>query len=100
MAHADDFGQRLVGLLPNLRRFALSLTRSADAADDLVQVTCERAIAGRSGFEPGTRLDAWLFRIMRNSWIDVARRRKTRGETIDIDAVMPIGLRVPEGISG
>ena len=81
---AEDFGTQLVALLPNLRRFALSLTRSRDSADDLVQVTCEKAISARATFEEGTRLDAWLFRIMRNAWIDLIRRNKTQGETIEI----------------
>ena len=79
------FGQQLIALLPNLRRFALSLTRSVTAADDLVQVTCEKALANQSGYQPGTRLDAWLFRIMRNAWIDQVRRDKTAGEATPVD---------------
>ena len=82
---ADEFGRQLVALLPNLRRFALSITRSRDSADDLVQVTCEKAIAARASFVVGTRLDAWLFRIMRNAWIDLVRRNKTQGETVELD---------------
>ncbi len=85
---ADDFGDKLVALLPNLRRFAIALCRSRDLADDLVQITCEKAIAGRESFDPATRLDAWLFRIMRNTWIDMARRKKTQGVAVDI-ADMP-----------
>lgn len=81
----DPFAQQLIELLPNLRRFALSLTRSSTSADDMVQVTCEKALANKTSYQDGTRLDAWLFRIMRNSWIDQIRRNKTAGETIDID---------------
>lgn len=77
---AAAFGRDLVALVPNLRRFALSLCRSRDVADDLVQATCERALAGRAGFTPGTRMDAWLFRILRNLWID--RHRKTTAEGV------------------
>ncbi len=80
----DSFSDDLIALLPNLRRFALSLCRRADLADDLVQTTAERAFAARSRFDPATRLDAWLFRILRNAWIDHARRVKTQGVTIDI----------------
>lgn len=94
------FGQRIVALLPNLRRFALVLTRDPDAADDLVQQTCERAIAGRERFDPATRLEAWLFRIMRNAWIDLVRRRKTRGAELPVedaeDASAVDGRRVAE----
>jgi len=81
----DEFGQQMIALLPNLRRFAISLCRSSDIADDLVQETCEKALANQSSFKPGTRLNAWLFRILRNCWIDRIRHAKTRGICIDID---------------
>ena len=80
----DSFSDDLVALLPNLRRFALSLCRRADMADDLVQITAERAFAARERFDPATRLDAWLFRILRNAWIDETRRAATRGPAVDI----------------
>lgn len=80
----DRFSDDLIALLPNLRRFALSLCRRADLADDLVQTTAERAFAARDRFDPATRLDAWLFRILRNAWIDHARRTRTQGVTVDI----------------
>lgn len=80
----DDFGERLIAFLPNLRRFAISLCGSRDAADDLVQMACERALANAERFEPGTRFDAWMFRILRNLWIDQVRRRKTVGVQDDI----------------
>ena len=82
---ADDFGQDLIAFLPNLRRFAISLCKSRDVADDLVQETCEKALANRGGYQPGTRMDAWLFRIMRNAWIDRTRRQRTEGVKTDID---------------
>lgn len=81
---ADAFGNSIIALLPNLRRYAISLARSREIADDLVQITCEKAFAARASFDPASKLDAWLFRILRNSWIDMARRRKTMG--IEIDA--------------
>jgi RNA polymerase sigma-70 factor, ECF subfamily len=81
---ADDFGERLIAFLPNLRRFAISLCGSRDLADDLVQAACERALANAERFEPGTRFDAWMFRILRNLWIDQVRRRKTVGIQDDI----------------
>lgn len=71
--------------MPNLRRFAISLCRSRDIADDLVQVTVEKAFAAQASFDPDTRMDAWLFRILRNAWIDMTRRQKTQGTQIDID---------------
>lgn len=74
---AEDVGRRLVAFLPGMRRYALALTRSADAADDLVQATAERVVANAHRFEAETGFEAWVLTIMRNLWIDRARRRKT-----------------------
>lgn len=81
---SDRFVEDVVALLPNLKRFALSLCRKPDLAEDLVQITAERALRAREQFDPGTRLEAWLFRILRNAWIDMLRRDSTRGEAVDI----------------
>lgn len=81
----DDFQQRLVDLLPRLRRLARALTRAGADADDLVQTTLERALERRSGWRLGTRLDAWMFTIMKNAWIDEVRRRGRR----DVRAAPP-----------
>jgi RNA polymerase sigma-70 factor, ECF subfamily len=78
-------GAQLTGFLPNMRRFGYSLTRSQDKADDLVQAACERALANAASFAADTRFDAWIFRIMRNLWIDQTRRAKTAGPQDDID---------------
>jgi RNA polymerase sigma-70 factor (ECF subfamily) len=78
-------GQELVALLPRLRRFALMLCRSHPLADDLVQGACERALANAGSWTPGTRFDAWMFRILRNYWIDHLRRMKVEGMTEDVE---------------
>ena len=70
---------QLVDFLPNLRRFAISLCRSREVADDLVQTACERALANARSFQQGTRFDAWMFRILRNLWIDEVRRERRPG---------------------
>ena len=77
----------MIELLPRLRRFAYSLTRSKDQADDLVQDTCERALARIDQWTPGTRLDSWMYRIAQNIWLDRGRSRKSRGESIDIESL-------------
>ena len=79
------FAERLVAFLPNMRRFTISLTGSADIADDLVQAACERALAHQDSFDPETRFDAWIFRILRNLWIDQIRRNRTAGPREDIE---------------
>ncbi|MBM6595246.1 RNA polymerase sigma factor [Microvirga sp. BT291] len=71
-------------LLPRLRRFAFMLCRSSPLADDLVQITCEKALASADQWSPGTRLDAWLFRIMRNAWIDHVRHHRNDAMTDDV----------------
>jgi len=71
----------LVSLLPRLRRFAYGLTGSQDDGDDLVQSACERALARLDQFQPGTRLDSWMYRIVQNLWIDQRRARQARPET-------------------
>lgn len=81
---AEEVGKQLIAFLPNMRRFALSLSRNATLADDLVQLACERALASAGSFQPGTRFDAWIFRIVRNLWIDQIRREKTAGRQDDI----------------
>jgi len=75
MNQLPSFEDELVALLPRLRRFAHSLSRSPADADDLTQATVERAIRSSGQWTPGTRLDSWLYRIMRNLWIDTARSR-------------------------
>ena len=62
----------------SLRRFALVLTRNRDDAEDLVQETLTRAIAGIDSYQSGTDLRAWLFRIMNNAHISAARKRQVR----------------------
>jgi RNA polymerase sigma-70 factor (ECF subfamily) len=76
-----EFGEQLVSLLPRMRRFARSLTRDPADADDLCQMTIERALKSWLQWQGGTRLDAWVFRIMRNIWIDEARARTRRKQT-------------------
>ncbi|MDT1062235.1 RNA polymerase sigma factor [Paracoccus sp. CPCC 101403] len=78
------FAEALIALLPNLRRYALSLTRRADQADDLVQQTVERAIANAGSHDPAQRLEPWLFRIMRNGFIDQTRRQRSAGVQLDV----------------
>lgn len=78
MNPSQSFERELVALLPRLRRFAHGLARSPSEADDLVQATVERALRSESRWQPGTRLDSWLYRIMRNLWIDTVRARGRR----------------------
>lgn len=82
----------MVALLPRLRRFAAGLARDRVDGDDLVQLTVERALASRTQWQAGTRLDSWMYRIMRNIWIDQGRASARRRETfVDEDAGLSVG---------
>ncbi|MGF1639985.1 MAG: RNA polymerase sigma factor [Rhodospirillales bacterium] len=84
---SDDVKGQLVALLPRLRRFAYGLTGSVDEGDDLVQAACVRALSSLDQWQPGTRLDSWMFRIIQNLRIDGFRARRTRGEQVDPDVL-------------
>jgi len=75
------FEDELLGLVPRLRRFAQALSRNAADADDLCQASLEKALNARAQWQPGTRMDSWMYRIMRNCWIDTARSRTRAAET-------------------
>lgn len=79
----ETIRREMIAFLPRLRRFAYGLTGSADAADDLLQATCERAIRHIDKWQPGTRLDSWMYRIARNLYLNEVRSRKMRGEVQD-----------------
>jgi RNA polymerase sigma-70 factor (ECF subfamily) len=70
----------IASLLPRMRRFARSLTFHREDADDLVQLAMERALGRSEQWTPGTRLDSWIFRIIKNAWIDEVRSRVRRDE--------------------
>jgi RNA polymerase sigma-70 factor (ECF subfamily) len=78
----DGHQREIVELLPRLRRLARALARDGSDADDLVQATVERALIHRDQWREGTRLDSWMFRIMKNAWIDESRARKRRGRVM------------------
>jgi RNA polymerase sigma factor (sigma-70 family) len=80
------FEDELLALLPRLRRFAASLSRNAADGDDLCQAAVERALKSRHLWEEGTRLDSWMYRVMRNIWIDEARARQRRAKTFAPEA--------------
>ena len=92
MDQQEAFERDLTALLPRLRRFAHGLSRNPADADDLVQLTVERALRSREQWQPGTRLDSWLYRIMRNLWIDTVRARgRTAARQAPIEDAAELG---------
>lgn len=71
----ENLRREMVDMLPRLRRFGRTVTRHREDADDLVQIAVERALLRADQWQPGTRLDSWMFRIMQNAWIDELRAR-------------------------
>jgi RNA polymerase sigma-70 factor (ECF subfamily) len=86
----DTTQQALIALIPRLRRFARVLTGTIADADDVVQASLEKAMLNLDQWQPGTRLDSWVFRIARNHWVDDRRRAHNSkghddiGEMIDL----------------
>lgn len=71
----SDIRREIVGLLPRLRRLAWVIARDAADSDDLLQRTIERALERGQNRRDDARLDLWMFRIMKNLWIDEMRSR-------------------------
>jgi RNA polymerase sigma-70 factor (ECF subfamily) len=78
----DLLHSRIIELLPKLRRFARSLARNPHDADDLLQGALERALAHLEQWQTDTRLDSWLYTIVKNAWIDELRSRARREHTL------------------
>jgi RNA polymerase sigma-70 factor (ECF subfamily) len=71
----ENVHEQIVALLPRLRRFARNLARNPHDADDVVQIALERALLKLHQWRRDARLDSWLFKIVRNAWIDELRSR-------------------------
>jgi RNA polymerase sigma-70 factor (ECF subfamily) len=77
---SQSIHEQIVTLLPRLRRFARNLTRNPHDADDVVQIAVERALTRLDQWRSGGRLDSWMFKIVRNAWIDELRSRGRQGK--------------------
>jgi RNA polymerase sigma-70 factor (ECF subfamily) len=77
-AASQNIQGQIIELLPRLRRFARNLTRDPHDADDMVQIALERALLRLDQWRRDARLDSWMFKIVRNAWIDEVRSRGRR----------------------
>jgi RNA polymerase sigma-70 factor, ECF subfamily len=85
--------ERILKNIPSLRRFAWSLCRNRDRADDLLQETLLRGIDRISTFKNGSNLEAWLFTMMRNTFN--SERRKAKRIVEDVEERLAGALSVP-----
>jgi RNA polymerase sigma-70 factor, ECF subfamily len=79
----ESVRKAVLGAVPSLRAFAISLCGNVDRADDLVQETLLRALANIESFQPGTNMSAWLFTILRNHFRSEYRKRRREVEDSD-----------------
>lgn len=71
----SDIRREIVALLPRLRRLAWAVARDGQDSEDLLQRTVEKALANGDSLPAGARIDLWMFRIMKNQWVDEMRKR-------------------------
>jgi len=95
------FEQLAMPLFDRLYNFAHWLTRNREEAEDLVQETYVKALKGFSSFEPGTNFKAWIFRILRNTFLTSRTGLKAATVQLDLqdnDAALPVENETPETI--
>jgi RNA polymerase sigma factor (sigma-70 family) len=78
-----EFNSSLLSMRPKLMRFAMSLTSDRNKAPDLVQDTYLKALASRNKFVDFTNIKAWVFTIMKNTFINNYRRKVKENILID-----------------
>ena len=79
----DEFAELALPLFDSLYNFACWLSRDRAEAEDLVQETYAKALRGFSSFAPGTNFRAWIFRIMRNAFLN--SRTGLASRTVNLD---------------
>jgi RNA polymerase sigma-70 factor (ECF subfamily) len=85
MADQELFAEQAMEFMPALYSAALRMTRNPSDAEDLVQETYLKAFRSFGGFEQGTNLRAWLYRILTNTFINSYRSKKRRPAETELD---------------
>ena len=83
----EDFEEEIVPHLDAMYNFALRLTSDPSDAEDLVQDTIDKAFRFFSSYEKVTNAKAWLFRILKNSYINNYRKQSKQPNQVDYDEV-------------
>jgi len=82
---SDAFEELAMPLFDRLYNFAYWLTQNRDETEDLVQETYAKALKGFSSFQPGTNFRAWMYRILRNTFL-TSRTGLTATMTVSLDS--------------
>lgn len=88
-ARREAFEREALTHLDAVYRTALRLSGNPSDAEDLVQDTMLKAYRAWDRYQPGTNAKAWLLTILRNTYINAYRRAKTKGSTVDVNAIEP-----------
>jgi RNA polymerase sigma-70 factor (ECF subfamily) len=92
MADQATFADQAMEHMPSLYAAAMRMTRNPADAEDLVQETYLKAYRGFGGFQEGTNLKAWLYRILTNTFINAYRSKKRRPDETQLDEVEDLYL--------
>jgi RNA polymerase sigma-70 factor, ECF subfamily len=92
VADQADFAEQAMEHMGSLYTAALRMTRNPADAEDLVQETYLKAYRGFAGFQEGTNLRAWLYRILTNTYINAYRAKQRRPDEQELDEVEDLYL--------
>jgi len=84
-----EFGQAAMEHIDSLYGYALTLTRDATEAEDLVQETYVRAASAANQPDADSNLKGWLFVIMRNAWFNQLRHQKSGPRFVELELGEP-----------
>jgi RNA polymerase sigma-70 factor (ECF subfamily) len=100
--NAESFESLAMPLFPSLYNLAHWLTQNRDEAEDLVQETYLKALKGFSSFQPGTNFRAWIYRILRNTFLTSRTGLKVSAtvplDTEENEAALPTSTDTPESL--
>jgi RNA polymerase sigma-70 factor (ECF subfamily) len=88
LGKSERFEQIALPYLDHVYRAAVALCGRTNEAEDLTQTTFVKALERFDTFKIGTNCKAWLFRILRNIWIDQLRHKKVTGSAVPLDETL------------
>ena len=93
---AIEFNSQILNLKETFQYFAYSLTLNQDDANDLVQDTFLKALKNKDKFDPSTNIKAWLYTIMKNTFINQYRRKMKIRKVFESNEKESTVVRIPD----